>query len=381
MKPAPPKSMITLLAIVVGVWGFAHEHSMVAMDASLVDAHAQTVCQQSDELKPADAGSGTTDQADGSDQWQSLAFVNREIKLGDVAKGSRVKFSFAVTNPLKKNLKIGSINSSCGCTSVETYQLSLAPGETSEIIGSIDTIAYSGRRIAVLTVRVIEPVISEVRLRVQAFIRQDVVFHPSSIEFNDLFAGESHEATITLMHAGTPRLEIESIQGSSPWMKCTHRETYRNGDKSNHEIKVTLDRNAPAGTLQQQILLKIKSPERSMIPLLVTGELLEELAVFPRYISLGQTEQNIPKVVNLVIKSREPVKLRSIESSLLRVACEMPTSRKRIHLVRVEITPFSGETRLQERGKPVASLKVTAVGKRVYTAESKISVAGSGTGE
>jgi hypothetical protein len=271
--------------------------------------------------------------------WEEQVFPVQKKILGEVAKGSKIEFSFPVFNPLESQIKIDSISSSCGCTRIETTSISVAPGGQANIRGSIDTVAYSGRRTATLTVRITQPIIHEARLRLEAFIRQDLVLFPASVEFKKAFAGMAQESKTTLMYAGTPSIEIESITSKVPWLTCTHRETFRHEDKSNHEIMVSIDKNAPIGLFREQVMIKTKSPEATTIPLLVVGEVLDRISVSPRSIHLGTVPFGQPQQVNLVIVSRDPATIQSISSADWELEYKLPVSPKRTHLIRVVLVP------------------------------------------
>lgn len=76
-----------------------------------------------------------TVDADGTPVWD----------FGDVKEGDAPEHSFILTNDLDNALTIKSIDTSCGCTVVETSMKRLEPGEKAEIKVKFKSKGYSGQ--------------------------------------------------------------------------------------------------------------------------------------------------------------------------------------------------------------------------------------------
>ena len=297
-------------------------------------------------------------------------FEQEKIDLGEIAKGSKVEFAFPMTNPYEHDLEITRIDSSCGCTSISTSPFTLGPGEKAHIRGEIDTVAYSGRRSAMITVTLSDPDKMEVRLRLQAFIRSDLVLYPDTLRFNDIFAGDVVTKKATLMHAGEPPLQIAKIETKSPWITCQANQSFRKGSQTNFDLTVTVHENAPAGPIREEIVIKILEPEPTSIPFLVTGYLADQLSVSPAFISLGEIELGQKSDINLVVIARKPVVIDAIDSEGWTIETTLSNSRKRTHLIPLRITPTEiplgsvrSVLRVTTRGEPLAeaSAMLTAI--------------------
>ena len=297
-------------------------------------------------------------------------FEEEKIDLGEIAKGSKVQFAFPMTNPYEHDMEITAIDSSCGCTSISTGPFTIGPGEKSHIRGEIDTVAYSGRRSAVITVTIGAPYKMEVRLRLQAFIRSDLVLYPDTLRFHDMFAGDVVSKKATLMHAGDPPLQIAKIETKSPWITCQANQTHRKGNQTNFDLTVTVNENAPPGQIREEIIIKIDKPEPTSIPFLVTGYLADQLSVSPAFITLGEIEVGQKSDINLVVIARKPVVIDAIDAEGWTVETTLSNSRKRTHLIPLSITPTEtppgsvrSVLRVTTRGEPsaVASATLTAV--------------------
>ena len=300
-------------------------------------------------------------------KWEERAFPIQSLDLGDVAKGSTVEFSFPVVNSFDSELIIDSIDSNCGCTAVHTGQMTIAPGETSEIQGKINTEAYSGRRKAILTVRLRSPAAQEIRLRVDSFIRTDLVLYPGAIHFSDAFTGKAYTKKTTLMHAGSTPIGIKSIELPRAWIRCTHRESFREDDKTNFELEVTIADDAPAGDFREIINLTLDDGKNTVLPLMVSGIIARELSISPRSIFLSSIATTDPIKINLVVIGREPIKIDSITSEDWTIEYDATKSQKRTHLLPIKISPNQKPT-----GKLSSALRIQATGSKTWIIETPI---------
>ena len=272
-------------------------------------------------------------------EWEQKVFPIQTLDLGDVAKGTNLEFSFPVINALNSDLIIESIGSNCGCTVVQSEKMTLAPGERSVIIGEINTEAYSGRRKAILTVRLSSPTTTEIRLRVDSFIRTDLVFYPGSLHFSDAFSGLAYEKKTTLMHAGTPPLKVKSVELPKPWIQCEYQESFREGDKTNIDFTVKLTENAPVGEFHEIITLVLDDETATQIPLMVSGTVAQEISVSPKSIFLSSVTPNQSVKINLVVIGRDPVVINKIDSLDWNIEYDATNTRKRTHLIPLRISP------------------------------------------
>lgn len=300
-------------------------------------------------------------------EWEQRVFPIQSLDLGDVAKGSDLEFSFPVINSLNSDLIIESIDSSCGCTMVQSEKMTLAPGERSTIIGEINTEAYSGRRKAILTVRLSSPAIQEIRLRVDSFIRTDLVLYPGSLHFSDAFSGLAYEKKTTLMHAGTPPLKVKSVQSPKPWIKCDYQESFREGEKTNIDFAVKLTDTAPLGEFREIINLIIDDETATQIPLMVSGSVAQEITVSPKSIFLSSVTPDQSVKVNLVVIGRDPVVINKIDSQDWNVEYEAKNTRKRTHLIPLRISP-----KTTQRGTLKSNLRIVALGNDEIVIETPI---------
>ena len=62
-----------------------------------------------------------------------FSFAEKAFDFGDVKEGAMVSHTFTYKNTGNDTLRIDNIVSSCGCTVVNSYQKTVAPGKSSSI--------------------------------------------------------------------------------------------------------------------------------------------------------------------------------------------------------------------------------------------------------
>lgn len=62
-----------------------------------------------------------------------FSFAEKSFDFGDVKEGAMVSHTFTYKNTGNDTLRIDNIVSSCGCTVVNSYQKTVAPGKSSSI--------------------------------------------------------------------------------------------------------------------------------------------------------------------------------------------------------------------------------------------------------
>ena len=280
------------------------------------------------------------------EDWQAAAFPVSEHNFGEVAAGTEISQALPIHNPFKSDLIIDSITSNCGCTSVDKTKLAIKPEGTVYFNASIDTQNYRGRRKAYVTLRVVEPVVAEVRIRIDAFIRADLVLYPGTVDFQDGFQGEIRQQKATLMHAGESPLHIRSVSTNYPWLTASYKTSFREGEKTNVELILTLQENAPAGNFRDQVLIKLTTDTDTVLPLIVTGVVSDSVTVSPKSMHLGMIQRTDPVEVNLVVIGQEKVRIANVRSQQLDIEYTPLETPKKAHLLRLKLMPKAGVAKM-----------------------------------
>ena len=129
------------------------------------------------------------DQASGA---AIIAFESATVDLGIVTKGEPAAKKIAFINSGKVPLTITNIKASCGCTTVEGWQQTVAPGQQGSFELKIDTARFNG---AITKTVDVESNASNgmVRLTLKALIWSPVAVNPAMVSFGPVLKGTKIE--------------------------------------------------------------------------------------------------------------------------------------------------------------------------------------------
>jgi len=270
-------------------------------------------------------------------EWARKMFQEGAYNFGTVARDAKVEHHFKFKNLYLDDIHIAGVRTSCGCTSPRVTKDTLKTYEEGEIVAHFNTDRFSGQRGATLTVTIDRPYPAEVQLRVDGFIRTDVVMTPGGIEFGSLDEGASAEKQLDLRFAGRSNWKITEVKTANPNLEAKIAETMRQGGQVAYRLTVRLKPGAPAGYLQDQVLLV--SDDRRVMPVNVEGRLVPELSVNPASLAFGRLEPGQKVTKQIVIQGKRPFTIAAIVcNNNPCFAFEIPKEAKRVHLIPVTFT-------------------------------------------
>lgn len=273
-----------------------------------------------------------------SGDWLDTVFPVKQHDFGTVAVAAKTEFRFPIENMLKEEIHVRSVRTSCGCTTPTIDQEYIAPGATGSIVARFNTNSFRGKRGATITVVIDKPRYSEVRLRVDGYIRRDVVFHPGEVDFGRQEVGAAETRSTTVYYAGRPDWKLEDVVSNRPWLVPSFEQIERGQGKVNYKLTVKLREDAPEGVFQDELVLVTNDRAMPRIPLPVSGEIQSELSVSPRLIALDNIKPGETIEKRLVIRGKQPFQIDSIECEGWQVDFEPPGSAKALHLLPVRFT-------------------------------------------
>lgn len=276
-----------------------------------------------------------------SADWSDAVFPVKSHNFQTVAVGAKTEFRFPVKNnlPQKQTLHLRDVRTSCGCTTAIIETPYIQPGETGWILARFNTPTFRGQKGATLTVIIDQPFYTEVRLRVDGYIRSDMVFHPGSIDLGTIDQGDAKVGSTTLYYAGRSDWQVMSVRGNQPWMVPSFEQVERGPGKAQYAISVNIREDAPVGQFQNEIIIQTNDRSMPNVPLRVTGNVETALAISPQSIALGPVQAKQAMTQRLIIKGREPFAIESIQCEGWKVDFAQETEPKKLHMVNVTLTP------------------------------------------
>lgn len=279
-----------------------------------------------------------------AESWQDGVFPVQTHDFGSVAVASETEYYFPVVNTFSSPLHIKDIRASCGCTTPTAIDETIPPGQSGSIRAKFNTDTFRGKKGATLTVVIDQPFYSEARLRVDGYIRSDIVFHPGKVDFGSVPTGGGASQTNKVLYAGRDDWKILDITSNRKWIQPSHTETSRGGGRINYDLTVTLAPDAPEGFFQDEITVITNDSKMPRVPLRVTGRVESILTVTPASIAAGTVEPGQPLVKRVVIIAKEPVAITGMTADDWDITLPESTDTKKSHILSPTFTYTASAT-------------------------------------
>jgi hypothetical protein len=266
-------------------------------------------------------------------QWAEKMFSERSFDFGTVARAGKVEHQFVVTNLYKDDVHIASVRSSCGCTQPRIENNTIKSHEKGFVVAAFNTRAFSGQRGATVTVTIDRPQYAEITLNVRGYIRTDVVLDPNLVNFGTVPEGQPSEKKIRIEYAGRNDWRILGTKPTSPFLVAGVKEIARSAGRATYELDVQLKEGAPAGYLQNQLLLTTNDRRGTEFPVLVEGLIVPELTVSPTALMLGTLQPGQTVTKQIVVKGAKDFKIVEIRCPNDAFHFQPSNDAKTVHLV------------------------------------------------
>jgi hypothetical protein len=269
--------------------------------------------------------------------------------FGVVARGAKVEHRFTIENIYEEDAHIASVESSCGCTTPKLSRNLLKTWEKAELVVSIDTRGFLGRKDATIKVLFDQPFVAEVQLHVHTYIRSDIVVQPGEVAFGSVMQGAGATQTLAVSYAGRDDWRIARVECANPNIEASAVETNRSPGKVGYSLSVQLRSEAPPGYLHDQLVLVTNDYDvrAARVPVAVDGLVVSALSVRPSPLMMGTAEAGRPITRNLVVQGQTPFRIVAVRSSDERFQCKAPEEAKAAHVL--PVTFLAKELRPSER--------------------------------
>ena len=267
--------------------------------------------------------------------WGPPRFAQTYHDFGTVARGAATEHLFWFTNTCGADVHVRSVRTSCGCTAPSAVHSTVASGEKGAIRAVFNTRSFTGQRSATITVVFDRPRYSEVQLQVRGYIRRDVVFEPSCVDFGSVREGEAAQRVIGIDYAGRNDWQITAARVPDPHLSVEARETKRSSGRVGYELIVRLAADAPAGTIDTELTLETNDWRGNRVPLAVTGQIVPPLSVSPALLYLGDVRGGQELKTRLVVRAAEAFRITAVECDDRRFRFEIGQEAKALHFIPV----------------------------------------------
>lgn len=299
--------------------------------------------------------------------WADAAFPVKTHDFGTVAVAAKTEFLFPVVNNSQSAMHLSSVRASCGCTTPTIQTNYLQPGQTGFIKAQFNTNTFRGKKGATVTVVIDQPQYAEVQLKVDGYIRSDMVFHPGSLDFGKVTQGEPLSKSTKVLYAGRSDWQVVDVRTNKPWLLPQVKETVRNGGTINYEISIQVLENAPEGYFQDEVVVITNDRNKPNVPLRISGQVESVLTLSPQSIALGSLKPGETVTSKLVLIGKQPFQVESMTAEGWKIDFDGTSEAKKMHVLRPRLT-FMGN----QSGPSKVSLVIKTTGQQSVTAKSMI---------
>jgi len=274
-------------------------------------------------------------------EWARKMFESTSHDFGAVARGAKVEYRFNFSNLYEEDVHISGVRSSCGCTTPTITKDALKTYEKSAIVATFNTRTFLGQRSATLTVTIDQPFYAEVQLRVQGYIRSDVVLNPGGVEFGQVDQGTPATKTIGINYAGRNDWAILGVKPASDDIDASFVETSRGGGQVSYELKVNLKPDAPAGYIKEQLMLVTNDRRASEVPVDIEARVVSAITVHPGSLFMGALKPGDKVTKKLVVQAKKPFRIMGVTSDVperFEFGVAEDAKSKQVHLLPVIFT-------------------------------------------
>lgn len=223
----------------------------------------------------------SADQSSGS--APVITFSSATVDLGTVTKGEPAAKQVTFTNTGNAPLTITHIKASCGCTTVEGWQQTVAPGQQGSFELKLDTARFMGAITKTVDVES-NATNGMVRLSLKALIWSAITINPAIVSFGSVLKGTKIEPrTVEIAVTDAEPLKIAGATSNNPYFQ-TRMKPIEEGRKYQLTVSVPELRDRPQNS---EIVLPLGHPKLKELKLPVYINPVDPLVVQPAQLNLA----------------------------------------------------------------------------------------------
>jgi hypothetical protein len=241
--------------------------AMTALEGSMELVHAQRGYQNRS-YKPAVP----------TQSWAQSLFSETSHSFGTVARAAKAEHTFSFKNDSDQPIEIVSVTASCTCTKPEVPEKLIPPGGEGQVIAKYQTKLFSGQRGATLNVSLKKgSSFGTALLKVDGFIRQDVVVHPEAVEMPRVLAAEGGTNTIKILYAGRSDWQITDVKCEHPGVHFKINELVRQNGRVEYELETTVPKDHPIGAVRDVITIFTNDRNLTSFPVTLSANVVQPI--------------------------------------------------------------------------------------------------------
>ena len=266
--------------------------------------------------------------------WAQSLFGETSHSFGTVPRAAKAEHVFSFKNDSDQPIEILGVTASCTCTKPDVPQKLISPGEEGQVIAKYQTKLFSGQRGATLNVSLKKGnSIGTALLRVDGFIRQDVVVHPEAVEMPRVLAAEGGTNTIKILYAGRNDWQITDVRCDQPGIEVKLQETLRKNGRVEYELLTTVAKDHPVGLVQDVITLFTNDKNLGSFPVAISANVVQPIR-FAEVLELKVSEGD-KAVEKLLMASSSDFQIIDFNCESCPISVKIDGEKRKVHQLEV----------------------------------------------
>ena len=287
--------------------------------------------------------------------WAQKMFKTHRSRLWVRRAGAKVQYRYVFENLYMEDVHISHAYSSCGCTSVRIENPLVKTYEKGAVVTTFNTNSFYGQRGATLTVVIDQPFYAEVQLQDRGYIRTDVEVQPGSVQFGAIDQGMGYKQTVNVNYTGgRSDWQVVGVKSSNPHITAKAVEVGRSDGQATYQLDVHVDKNAPAGYLNDHLMLVTNDSAGQQVPVLVEGRVTPGISVSPAALFMGVVQPGQKVTKKLVVTSKKAFRVLAVTCDDKSFHFDISKENAATKLHQIPVTFTAGA----DMGKVVKTIKI-----------------------
>ncbi len=262
-----------------------------------------------------------------------IQFENTVYDFGTTSQVDQVTGKFIFKNAGDAELKVQKPSPSCGCTVASVKPDTLKPGESGELVFTLNLGSIRGRTEKHITVPSNDPQSSSVQLTIKADVKPTYDLIPPQVSLGDIRLGTVTNVTVEVKRVDGQKLVISKTETSESQIRAKV-EPVEGSDGTAARILIEAQIEGTPRRFGDQVRVYGEDPAKPIINIPVYGRLVGDIAMTPEALFWGITDpDNWPgpnaevmttrRVVVFSTKPDQTFELHNLASSLKELSLEL----------------------------------------------------------
>jgi hypothetical protein len=267
--------------------------------------------------------------------WAQSLFAETSHSFGTVARAAKAEHVFSFKNDSDQPIEIVGVTASCTCTKPEVPQKLIQPGEEGQIVAKYQTKLFSGQRGATLNVSLKKGnSYGTAILRVDGFIRQDVVVHPEAVEMPRVLTAEGGTAKVKILYAGRSDWQVTDVKCDQPGIEFKFNETLRQNGRVEYELEATVPQGHALGQIQDVITVYTNDKNLTSFPVSLSANVVQPIR-FSDVIELKVSEGS-SAIEKLLMASSSDFQIIDYHCESCPVSIKLDGEKRKVHQLEIK---------------------------------------------